>query len=192
MASLCGLDPALGVKAVISFNGVYDWVRRNDAATFVETSDMEHNKFVTFLSNEVVQKPWDTADTYSFEQRLEGKKRTGASANSSVLSAHAVSKNAIYYHASPVHLLPFADPKQIPAWFVLKGTHDNLVSLSQYARFVEALKKYGVVNPVAYSSVPYGGHSFEAVPCLKMALVTQAIECFLKTVYAQHYDLAST
>jgi acetyl esterase/lipase len=89
-----------------------------------------------------------------------------------------------FERASPMaHVGPHA-----PAFFVIHGTHDNLVPVAEARAFVRLLRERSR-QPVAYAELPGAHHAFEIFHSMRTARVVQAVASFLTTIHAR--DLAA-
>lgn len=71
--------------------------------------------------------------------------------------------------------------EEAPPFFVIHGTHDNLVPVSQARGFVEALR--GATDAkVAYAELPGAAHAFDVFHSMRTAQVVASIERFASWV----------
>ncbi|HEU0192325.1 MAG TPA: alpha/beta hydrolase [Mycobacterium sp.] len=85
----------------------------------------------------------------------------------------------IYQTASPInHVSPAAPP-----FFVLHGSNDSLVPVSQARDFTARLRAVSE-QPVVYAELPYAQHAFDALASARTRRVAVAVEQFLAEIYA--------
>ena len=85
----------------------------------------------------------------------------------------------IYLDASPITKLR-ADA---PPFFVLHGTDDSIIPVSEGRAFVEALREVST-SPVAYVELPHAQHAFDFFGSPRGHYTAEAIERFLSWVHA--------
>jgi acetyl esterase/lipase len=101
--------------------------------------------------------------------------------------SHQVVKRAprevpeVYREASPIDQVHAA----APPFFVLQGTNDNLVSVSDQRQFVRALRAASHA-PVAYAELPGAFHAFDLFASTRGLAAAQAISDFLGVLWAAH------
>jgi acetyl esterase/lipase len=88
---------------------------------------------------------------------------------------------------SPVHRVQ-ADA---PPFFVIHGSHDSLVPVTEARRFVERLRTVSKA-PVVYAELPGAQHAFDVFPSIRSAYVTRATERFADYVYSLHGEPADS
>lgn len=80
----------------------------------------------------------------------------------------------IYREASPMARIT----EEAPPFFVVHGTHDNLVPVEQARNFVEALRR-GAKAPVAYAELPLAPHAFDVFHSMRTAALVANVERFV-------------
>jgi acetyl esterase/lipase len=73
---------------------------------------------------------------------------------------------------------------EAPPFFVVHGTHDTLVPVSQARHFVHRLREVAK-NPVAYAELPGTQHAFDVFPSIRSAHVVRGVDRFLRWNHAQ-------
>ncbi len=73
-----------------------------------------------------------------------------------------------------------------PPFFVIHGTGDTIVPVTESRRFVRALREVSK-EAVLYAEMPGGQHSFDSVPTWRSGPVIRAIEQFLAATYATRH-----
>lgn len=71
-----------------------------------------------------------------------------------------------------------------PPFFVLHGTHDELIPVDEVRWFVERLRKQ-LGNEVIYAEIPYAHHGFDVFHSLRADLLVEAMQHYLEIQYAQ-------
>lgn len=84
-----------------------------------------------------------------------------------------------YRDASPIHRVHGG----APPWFVVHGTDDTLVPVSEARRFVAALRAVSS-SPVLYAEIPGAQHAFEVLPSVRTAHTVAAVVRFVEAVRA--------
>lgn len=69
--------------------------------------------------------------------------------------------------------------RHAPPFFVVHGTNDSLVPVSQARQFVGALREVST-QPVAYAELPGAQHAFDVFPSIRSAHVVRGVERFLR------------
>jgi acetyl esterase/lipase len=69
-----------------------------------------------------------------------------------------------------------------PPMFVIHGTHDSLVEVSQAREFVARLREVSE-HEVAYAELPGTQHAFDVFPSIRSAHVTRGVDRFLRWTY---------
>ncbi|MGN6575287.1 MAG: alpha/beta hydrolase [Nocardioides sp.] len=69
-----------------------------------------------------------------------------------------------------------------PPMFVIHGTHDSLVEVSQAREFVARLREVSK-HEVAYAELPGTQHAFDVFPSIRSAHVTRGVDRFLRWTY---------
>lgn len=82
-----------------------------------------------------------------------------------------------YRQASPL----FQVHAEAPPFFVLHGTRDTLVPVSEARRFVSALREVAG-TAVIYAELPGAQHAFDVLPSVRCALAVDAVASFLEAV----------
>ncbi len=77
---------------------------------------------------------------------------------------------------------------EAPPFFVLHGTHDSLVPVTQARSFVRRLREVSH-NPVAYAELPGTQHAFDVFPSIRSAHVVRGVDRFLRWNHA-HWKAA--
>ena len=77
-----------------------------------------------------------------------------------------------------------------PPFFVIHGTHDTLVPVSQARHFVRLLREHSG-NPVAYAELPGTQHAFDVFPSIRSAHAVRGVDRFLRWNYAQWQESAA-
>ena len=67
---------------------------------------------------------------------------------------------------------------EAPDFFVLHGSHDTLVPVSQARRFVERLRETST-RSVVYAELPGAQHAFDVFPSIRSAHIVRAIDRYL-------------
>ena len=76
-----------------------------------------------------------------------------------------------------------------PAFLVVQGTSDNLVSLDESRAFVDKLRANSSAV-VAYAEVPRGQHAFDAVASVRTGHVIDGVGRFLNHVHSEYRQTA--
>ncbi len=69
-----------------------------------------------------------------------------------------------------------------PPMFVIHGTHDSLVEVTQARDFVSRLREVSK-HEVAYAELPGTQHAFDVFPSIRSAHVTRGVDRFLRWTY---------
>ena len=78
---------------------------------------------------------------------------------------------------------------EAPPMFVIHGTHDTLVEVSQAREFVRRLREVSK-NEVAYAELPGTQHAFDVFPSIRSAHVVRAVDRFLRWTYDRAVEAA--
>jgi acetyl esterase/lipase len=76
-----------------------------------------------------------------------------------------------------------------PPMFVIHGTHDSLVEVTQAREFVRRLREVSD-HHVAYAELPGTQHAFDVFPSIRSAHVTRAVDRFLRWTYDAATEVA--
>ena len=76
-----------------------------------------------------------------------------------------------------------------PPMFVIHGTHDTLVEVSQAREFVRRLREVSK-NEVAYAELPGTQHAFDVFPSIRSAHVVRGVDRFLRWIYDRAVEAA--
>ncbi len=87
----------------------------------------------------------------------------------------------VYLDASPITRVR-ADA---PPFFVLHGTDDSIIPVTEGREFVEALRAVSTA-PVAYAEMPHAQHAFDFYGSPRAHFTAEAVERFLSWVQAGH------
>ncbi|MBW2371404.1 MAG: alpha/beta hydrolase [Deltaproteobacteria bacterium] len=74
-----------------------------------------------------------------------------------------------------------------PPFFVVHGTHDTLVPVTEAREFVRLLRATSK-QPVAYAELPTAQHAFEVFHSLRTRHVVEGVERFLTFLWARHLE----
>jgi acetyl esterase/lipase len=74
-----------------------------------------------------------------------------------------------------------------PPFFVVHGTHDTLVPVTEAREFVRLLRATSK-QPVAYAELPTAQHAFEVFHSLRTRHVVEGVERFLTVLWARHLE----
>ena len=85
----------------------------------------------------------------------------------------------VYLDASPITRVR-ADA---PPFFVLHGTDDSIIPVTEGREFVEALRAVSTA-PVAYAEMPHAQHAFDFYGSPRAHYTAEAVERFLSWVQA--------
>ncbi len=88
-----------------------------------------------------------------------------------------------FHRASPMSRIH----PDAPPFFVLHGTHDSLVPVTEAREFVRLLRATSK-QPVAYAELPTAQHAFEVFHSLRTRHVVRGVRRFLEHVRAQHLE----
>ena len=83
-----------------------------------------------------------------------------------------------YRAASPLYQVS----PQAPPFFVIHGSNDSLVPVSEARSFVSALREVSK-SPVAYAEMRGAQHAFDIFPSIRSAHVVRGVERFLDWTY---------
>ncbi|HXQ63058.1 MAG TPA: alpha/beta hydrolase [Acidimicrobiales bacterium] len=83
----------------------------------------------------------------------------------------------VFEDASPLRRVN----RHAPPFFVVHGTHDTLVPVTEARRFVDALRAVSEA-PVLYAELPFTQHAFDVLPSIRSAHAVAAVVRFLEGV----------
>jgi acetyl esterase/lipase len=98
-----------------------------------------------------------------------------------VMKTSIVQSRDLYEAASPLHRLR----DDAPAFMVLHGTHDSLVSVAVARSFVAAFRKTAPGVPVAYVELPWAQHAFDLMCSPRCTATTRGIAAYLDALVAR-------
>lgn len=95
---------------------------------------------------------------------------------------------AAFEAASPIHHLR----EDAPPFFVIHGSHDNLVPVTQAREFVNGLRAVSRA-PVHYAEIPGASHAFDVFHSIRSTYAVDAVGRFLgRVVHARAAESAAT
>ena len=94
-----------------------------------------------------------------------------------VFKRRVVDDPAVFEAASPLYRVH----PDAPPFFVIHGTNDTLVPVSDARAFVHALRAVSKA-PVLYAELPYTQHAFDVLPSVRTAHAVAAVVRFLEGV----------
>jgi acetyl esterase/lipase len=98
-----------------------------------------------------------------------------------VVKAPLSAAGRVFDEASPMTHLR----RDAPPFFVLHGTHDTLVPVTQARSFVRQLRDVSAA-PVAYAEFPGAQHAFDIFASTRAHASAEAVERFLGVVYGDY------
>jgi acetyl esterase/lipase len=97
-----------------------------------------------------------------------------------VLKKHIERDRDAFERASPMSRVG----EHAPPFFVIHGTHDNMVPVADAREFVTLLRATSR-QPVVYAELPGAHHAFEIFHSVRTASVVRAIVSFLSAIHAR-------
>lgn len=98
-----------------------------------------------------------------------------------VMKTSILESRDLYEAASPLHRLR----DDAPAFMVLHGTHDSLVSVAVARAFVAAFRTAAPGVPVAYVELPWAQHAFDLLCSPRCTATTRGIVAYLDALVAR-------
>ncbi|HPO21116.1 MAG TPA: prolyl oligopeptidase family serine peptidase, partial [Rubrivivax sp.] len=102
----------------------------------------------------------------------------------SVMPAPRAEHEALWRAMAPSSYLRAGAGQAGPPFFVVHGTHDELIPLDEARWFVQRLRE-GLGNEVIYAEVPNAHHGFDVPHSLRCDLSVEAFQRYLEVQYAR-------
>ncbi len=102
----------------------------------------------------------------------------------SVMPAPRAAHDAMWRAMAPASYLRAGGGEAGPPFFVVHGTHDELIPLDEARWFVQRLRE-GLGNEVIYAEVPNAHHGFDVPHSLRCDLTVEALQRYLEVQYAR-------
>jgi acetyl esterase/lipase len=120
-------------------------------------------------------------DMVEMFERRRGPARGAERFERMIMGATLADDRAAFERASPITYVS----EDAPPFFVVHGSNDNLVPVSQAHRLVAALRMKSR-EPVVYAEVPGASHAFEIFHSVRSAHAVLGVERFLAWLYSAY------